>query len=284
MAHLFDKDAAEALFKWGLQNDSPPSDFKMRLMDSALQEIPAQNGYTAGGQVIGFDGLTSGTDWAQLQTSNEIFTPSAAPFPAYGDIRYAEVTDGTNMLVRFDLGSSIIITNDNKELRIDNGKIRLTKVTAAGAEFTINGLKGLLEWTFMQQNEPSTFYLALLTPDSVVGETLGACSEIPTGNGYVSGGTAVARSTAGFINLLKTWTPQHHTEIEISQKSYDTAGGAIPRYGTTQKVALTMDGSPVGDRKVICVFTADEAVVAPNGKMIIVIDGVMWINENETEV
>lgn len=277
MSHIFQSEGAAALFKYGFQNDSPPSDFYLRLMSSEGVEIPDGNGYDAGGVAVTFTGLTTGSNYAQIKVSRTEFICDGGEIPRYGVIRYADLTDDAGTcLARFDIGADIIVPS-NKQLAITNATIRVTKVTTTGATFTINGLEGLLQWTFQQTGAPSTFYLALLTPESAVGETLGACQEIPSGNGYTAGGVAVARSTSGFVSLSTTW---EKSVIEIAQKIYDTAGGQIPCYGTAYKIALTGDGSPVSSREVYAVFDFDEPVVAPNGKLILVENASMQINEN----
>lgn len=283
MSHTFEKEAAEALLKYGFQNDSPPSDFYLRLMTDAKEEIPPGNGYSAGGVVCDFGTPTTGSDYAQIVIDRTVFHTDGGQVPVYGAIRYMDLTDDDGLLLaRFDLDEDGIIIPINKQLAITNATIRLYKVTADGATFTLNGLKGLLQWAFEQTGAPTTFYLALLTPDSPWGETLGACEEIPIGNGYNEGGIAVARSTTGFIELDNDWQPVRHASIEIAQKLFETAGGQLPRYGFAQKAALTMDGTPISSRKVIAIFDFDEAVSAPNGKLILTRNATMWINETET--
>ena len=279
MAHTFEKEASEALLKYGLQNDSPPSDFYIRLTMDDFSEIPAANGYTAGGNTVSFSAPTTGSDYAQIKTARTVFASDGGNLPSYGAIQFAELTDDAGtLLCRFDFGTGIIIPI-LKQLAITSVTIKLQQVSVAGATFTINGLKGLLQWTFIQTGAPSTFYAALLTADSPVGETLGACEEIPAGNGYASGGIAVARSTSGFIELVNNWQPVRYASIKLSQQSYETAGGTLPKYGSAKKIAITTDGTPISSRQVLVVLDFPEPAIAPNGKLIYVKNGTLWINE-----
>ena len=150
MPHNFEKELAEALFKWVFQNDSPPSDFYLRLMDSDGDEIPAGNGYDVGGEKVTFSDLASGSNYAQVDCNAVTFVPITGTFPVYGDIRFVELTDDSSpaasrqRLARFDLGESITVP-DNKQLRVIDATIKLQKSSLVNGVFTINGLKGLLE-------------------------------------------------------------------------------------------------------------------------------------------
>lgn len=281
MANTFTKEGAERLFKYALQNDSPPSTFSMILLDQQSDdtEISFGNGYSTGGLNISFDNLVTGIDYAQVEITDATYIADGGIIPRSGLIRQAAlIDDDGTILAKFDLEENVTIAS-NKQLAISNATIRLNHIETDDALFTVNGLKALLEWGFMQQNEPATFYAALLTPDSPRGETLGECEEIPMGNGYAAGGIAVPRSTSGFTDLLTTWNPVNHSELEIASKTFSAAGGQIPRYGFAQKIALTDDNATVDDREVICIFDFDDPVTVTNGKILVVKNAKLWIQE-----
>lgn len=118
---------------------------------------------------------------------------------------------------------------------------------------------------FRGASAPTTFYLALLTndtPPTTDSNTLGDVSEIATGNGYSSGGIAVARSSAGFDGLTQDDT-NNLAELIMVAKAYTASGGSLPASGNGARwAALTDDNATVNSRQILAVFdlTSDRSV------------------------
>jgi hypothetical protein len=142
---------------------------------------------------------------------------------------------------------------------------------------TNRGLKLLLQWALQDVSAPSTFYAILLPSGATVNvdvNTVSDTSEIPAGNGYTSGGVAVARSNLGFIDLTEDDTNNWAT-IEVKNTEFTTSGGAIPTSGDIRYMAITTDEAAVADRQILFVFDLGSSITIPDGKYLNVKDGII---------
>ena len=104
---------------------------------------------------------------------------------------------------------------------------------------------------------PATFYMALVT-DSVVPDadtnTMSDLDEIPAGNGYTSGGLAVARNTTDWDT--RTEDDTGNTGLaQTKDLTWTASGGNLPPSGTGARYAvLTTDEAAVADRQIVAWF------------------------------
>ncbi len=132
--------------------------------------------------------------------------------------------------------------------------------------WTDKGITRAFDIAFRGQNTPSQFHLALVTDATTptkATNTLSQLTQIATGNGYVNGGPAVARSTSGFDVL----TEADPTILQLADVVYTASGGSIPGSGDGARYAvLTDDNATVGDREVLAFFDLTSDRVVSNGQ------------------
>lgn len=118
---------------------------------------------------------------------------------------------------------------------------------------------------FRNTGAPTTFYLALVTSAVVPTadtNTLSELTEIAAGNGYSSGGLAVARNSTDFDSLVEN-DINDRLEIQIKDEVWTASGGSLPASGNGARYAvLTTDEVTVGNRQVVAWFdlVSDRAV------------------------
>lgn len=134
---------------------------------------------------------------------------------------------------------------------------------------TTNRAKYLfLQWIFNGVALPTNFYLALVrsTPDADT-NTLGQLTEIPAGNGYTSGGTALSKNTTDFPSITEDDT-NDLASVTVKDTTWTAAGGPIPASGGgATYVVLTTDEGTVANRQVIAFASlGSNAVVVVDGQ------------------
>jgi hypothetical protein len=118
---------------------------------------------------------------------------------------------------------------------------------------------------FRNGTEPTTFYVALVTSAAAPTadtNTLGDLTQIAAGNGYTSGGIAVARNTTDFDTLTEDDT-NDRGDLQIKDLTWTASGGSIPGSGNGARYAvLTDDNGTVNSREVYAYWdlTSDRSV------------------------
>jgi len=114
---------------------------------------------------------------------------------------------------------------------------------------TIQGMNDLLDIVLRGATAPTKLYAALVTGAPTKATTkMSDLTEIAPGNGYVSGGVQLNRSTSDFPTLTKTVNDAvaYLKTIQVS-----ASGGKIPPSGSKAKyMVLTTDEATVGNRRV----------------------------------
>ena len=122
------------------------------------------------------------------------------------------------------------------------------------AGFTNRGKYHMLDVTFRNGTEPTSYYVALVTSavaPTADTNTLSELTEIAAGNGYTSGGISVARNSTDFDTLTENDT-NDRGEIQIKDLVWTASGGNLPASGSGARYAvLTDDNVTVGSRIVI---------------------------------
>jgi hypothetical protein len=118
---------------------------------------------------------------------------------------------------------------------------------------------------FRNGTEPTTFYVALVTSAAAPTadtNTLGDLTQIAAGNGYTSGGIAVARNSTDFDTLTEDDT-NDRGDLQIKDLTWTASGGSIPGSGNGARYAvLTDDNATVNSREVYAYWdlTSDRSV------------------------
>lgn len=119
---------------------------------------------------------------------------------------------------------------------------------------TNRGKKLILELAFRNSGISSQFYVALITSGTtptVDINTFSELTEIAAGNGYTSGGIAVARNSTDFDTLTEDDTNDWATAL-IKDLVWTASGGPIPSSGSSPSYwVLLTDEVTVGNRQVI---------------------------------
>lgn len=115
----------------------------------------------------------------------------------------------------------------------------------------------LLSYVFNGATIPTNFYMALVD-NSVVPtvdtNTLSELSEVPSGNGYTSGGEALSPNATDFPSLTEDDTGDQ-ASVGIKDVVWTASGGTLPASGTGARYAVLLtDETTVGDRQVIAYF------------------------------
>lgn len=113
----------------------------------------------------------------------------------------------------------------------------------------------------------STFYLALVksTPDAD-DNTMSDLTEIATGNGYTSGGTAISRNSTDF-DVLTEDDANDKALAQIKDITWTASGGTLPSDGNgATHAVLTDDNATVGSRNVYTYHSLTSARVVSDGQ------------------
>lgn len=132
---------------------------------------------------------------------------------------------------------------------------------------TNRGKLRILEMCFAKEyndgTQPSNWYIALLTsdntPDATIETMSAGVTEIATGNGYDSGGVAIAASTAGFDVILFD-TDAGKAYVQAVDAAWTASEGNIPASGTGARWAVLTDDNAVhASREVLAWLDLTEA-------------------------
>jgi hypothetical protein len=133
------------------------------------------------------------------------------------------------------------------------------------AGLTNKGKYRILDMAFRNGTEPTSFYVALVTSAAAPTadtNTLGDLTQIAAGNGYTSGGLAVARNATDFDTLTEDDT-NDRGDLQIKDLTWTASGGSIPGSGNGARYAvLTDDNGTVNSREVYAYWdlTSDRSV------------------------
>jgi hypothetical protein len=101
---------------------------------------------------------------------------------------------------------------------------------------------------------PTTFYVALVTSAAAPTadtNTLSELTQVAAGNGYTSGGIAVARNSTDFDVLTEDDTGDQAV-LQIKDLVWTASGGTLPASGSGARYAvLTDDNATVASRRVV---------------------------------
>ena len=120
--------------------------------------------------------------------------------------------------------------------------------------WTNRGAYLMLGTYFRGAAAPATFYMVLHTsaiaPDQDR-NTVSDMTEIAAGNGYTSGGAAVARSAVGFDVYTEDDT-NNRALVQCADVVWTASGGSLPASGGGARYArLVDDNATVGSRQII---------------------------------
>lgn len=278
------------MFDAWFRNAAPPTNFFVALVTSAtapaadtntlsdLTQIAAGNGYTTGGfsldrNTTDFDSNTENdaSDRDELQIKDVTWTASSGTIPASGNgARYAVLTDDNatvgsrEVIFWWDLSSNRTISS-GQTLTLAN--LELRTITPVG--WTNKGMFRMMDFYFRNQNEPTVFYLGLITsaavPDADT-NTLSQLTQIASGNGYTTNGISVARDSTDFDSLTENDTDDR-AEIQMKNQVWTASTGSLPASGDGARYAvLTDDNATAGSRHVLSFFdlTNDRTVTVGN--------------------
>jgi len=274
-------------------NDTPPTADSNTLAD--VSQIATGNGYTDGGLAVArdnvdWDVLTEDdvNDRALIQAIDQVWTASGGSIPSGGNgARWAflltdEVTASTRQIIAYwdlafdrTISTGQTLTLQNLELRL-NGFLGMTN----------RGAYLLLQLYFQAVNPHGSFtgfYLALLDDAEAPNadwDTMTGRSEIPSGNGYTSGGIAVARDNVDF-DVLTEDDGNDRALVQIKDITWTASGGNLPSAGNGARYAVLLtDEATVGSRQTIGTFDLGANWFASSGQDLVLQDSELRINES----
>jgi len=129
---------------------------------------------------------------------------------------------------------------------------------------------------------PTTFYLALFTsataPDADI-NTKSQLTEIASGQGYTTGGIAVARNSTDFDVLTEDDT-NDRAFIQLKDEVWTASGGNLPASGNGARYAcLTDDNATQGSREVLIYWDLISDRTISNGQTLTLQNCEARINE-----
>lgn len=133
------------------------------------------------------------------------------------------------------------------------------------AGWTNRGKKILLEELFRNPAELTNFYVALVTSAAApTADTniFSELTEIANGNGYTTGGYALARNSTD-IDVLTEDDTSDVAYVQVKDVVWTAAGGSLPGAGNGARYAVLLDDNiTVGSRQVLAFWdlTSDRVV------------------------
>ena len=152
--------------------------------------------------------------------------------------------------------------------------------------WTNRGKLRVLQYAMRNESVPTTFNLALATSATAptkLTNTFSQLTEIPAGNGYTSGGSAVARTTAGFdVATQSTSVDSGAGFVQAADVVYTaTTAGSIPSSGTGARWAVLLnDSTNIGARDVLHYFDLVSARTVSAGQSLTIQDAQINIQES----
>jgi hypothetical protein len=145
----------------------------------------------------------------------------------------------------------------------------------ATSGWTANGLQLLLSYFFRGATMPSNFYVALITnatAPSWSDTVFSTYTELPSANGYTTGGFQLTPNATDFDNLVENDT-NDRAELQIKDVAWTASGGPIPSTGAGASYAVLLDDNgTVANRVPFCWWDLGTARTATDGQQIILKD------------
>lgn len=143
------------------------------------------------------------------------------------------------------------------------------------AGFTNKGKARMLNGFMRGQSVPTTFYMALVTSATAPTQdtnTLSELTEIAAGNGYTTGGLAVARNTTDFDTYTEDDTGDL-AYVRIKDLVWTASGGNLPASGSGARYAVLLDdNATVGSREVLAYFDLSSDRTVSSGQTLTLVD------------
>lgn len=124
------------------------------------------------------------------------------------------------------------------------------------AGWTNRGKYNTLNIKYRNAAEPTNYYMALFTSATAPTadlNTKGELTEIPSGNGYTTGGISLNRDSTDF-DVLTEDDGNDRALIQIKDLVWTASGGSLPSSGAARYAALTDDNATQGSREVDTYF------------------------------
>lgn len=264
------------IFDSYLRGAAPPTSFYLALGTSATPPTVDTNTLSEVTQASGGGYPSGGWEYDRNTTDFPSLTENDAnAFSSVGVKDLSVTATGGDITFLY-----ILLTDDNatvgsrevwgywqvgeESLTVASGATNLyTGMTIALRQFirtdltqrwTARGMFRVLGHIFNAVTAPTTFYVPLFTATPAPTAAINLVSDltqIATGNGYTSGGSAVARSAVGWDAIAENDTLDF-ARVDLATVTYTAAGGAIPASGDPLRyAAITDDDATVADREVI---------------------------------
>jgi hypothetical protein len=122
------------------------------------------------------------------------------------------------------------------------------------AGWTNKGKFRMLDWVFRNVTKPANFYVALVTSAAAPTDdtnTLSQLTEIATGNGYTTGGLALAPGVTDW-DYINEDDSGNLGQVQAKDLAWVADTGSLPASGNGARYAvLTDDNVTVGSREVL---------------------------------
>lgn len=104
-------------------------------------------------------------------------------------------------------------------------------------------------------------------------DTMADLVEIPAGNGYTSGGIAIARNSTDFDSLAID-ADNNRVDLQLKDIAFTASGGTLPSSGNAFYAVLTGLGATVANRKIYasCWLNSANGVSANTGNSIAIVN------------
>lgn len=280
---------------------SAPANFKLVLITAAgtvdadtndmtgLTEIApnTSGGYQTGGLTVTRDVSATGFqtpgeddagNLASVKVANRSWTaPAGEPIPASGGAatRALLLDASGDVIAYWSLGGSIV-ASPGQVLTLQNPELQLTNVIGV----TNRGKKRIMQAYLAAVSVPANFNLILCTtatggatipfePDL---NTQSELTQIANGNGYVTDGKTIARSSVGFEAVSED-DAGDKSAIQMQDQTWTAAGGAIPISGSGARWAVLVDDNATpGSRDIILGWDLGSDRTVSSGQNLVIKD------------
>jgi hypothetical protein len=148
--------------------------------------------------------------------------------------------------------------------------------------WTNKGLYRAIGYFSGRATPPTSFYMALVTSavaPTVDTNTMSELTEVTAGNGYTSGGIAVARNSTDF----DTWTEDDTGDrgfVQIKDLVWTASGGTLPASGSGARYAVLLDdNATVSSREVLAYFDLGSAATVSSGQTLTLQDSTLRFSQ-----
>ena len=133
----------------------------------------------------------------------------------------------------------------------------------------------MLHAFFAAQNQPTNFYIALITsavaPTRAI-NTFSELTEIANGQGYTTGGYSLTRNTTDFDTMTEDDGANTAT-IMIKNVVWTASGGTLPASGSGASYAVILDDNvTIASREVLAYWSLGGAISVSSGQSLTLTD------------